>query len=381
MSLWKSNKDLSPEDRKQRRVERKKLLKVRIYIFISLFVLAEIILRFVGYKPGVIDDFYYHRGIVQYDSLFYGDEVGITHAVHGAPLIEGAEINSEGFLSTTEFTPESVEDIRKSGKKVVMLIGDSYTQGCCADHMNATFAQLLNQSHEYTILNFGIPNADPVQYRLIVEKYAHVLNPDLILVAFYGGNDIMEYDRTAKPFIPLTYPLKNGPWLNSEGPIYLTEQGTYFKNFDEAKAHYFEYFSLWSNQSSFFEKSIRYSVILSRPYLKWKTKVQFEKVKDQMPKSLDRQPYSYQNLSSLNATANTLGIPVIFSLIPSPSDIQNDVDLDAKYDFVFEELPYYYPKNLVVDDYDGLEDGNHFLNQGHKKFASFLATLIDSNIK
>lgn len=363
-----------------RKESKLKIWKTRLIVFLVLFLIAEIGLRLVGYKPGIIEDFYYHRGEVQYDSLMYGDEVGITHMVQGAQVINGGEINSEGFFSSIEFTPESVETIRKSGKKVVMLIGDSFTQGCCADHVNASFAELLNQGDDYTILNFGISGADPVQYRLIVEKYAETLKPDIIVVAVYGGNDILEYDRTAKPYIPLSYPIKNGPWLNSEGPIYLTEQGTYFKNFDEAKAHYFEYFSLWSDESSFFEKTIRYSVILSRPYLKWKTKRRYEEIKHQMPESLGRMPYSQQNLDSLNTTAKKLGIPVIFSLIPSPSDVNTKQNLQKKYDFLFEGLKYATPSNLKVEDYDGLADANHFNNEGHKKYADFLTTLIEARL-
>lgn len=354
--------------------------KKRLMVFLVLFIIAEIGLRIVGYKPGVIEEFYYHKGAVQYDSLLYGDEVGITHAVAGANLILEGEINSEGFVSSVEFTPASMDAIRKSGKKIVMLIGDSYTQGCCADSYNASFAQLLNDSDEYEVLNFGIPGTDPVQYRLIVEKYAPILQPDLILVAVYGGNDIMEYDRTAKPFVPISYPIKNGPWLNSEGPIYLTKQGTYFKTFDEAKSHYFEYFSLWSDQSNFFEKTIRYSVIFSRSYLKWKTSRRFHEVKDQMPKKLDQMPYSNENLNVLYDRAKKEGIQVQFALIPSPPDLIQKVNLREKYNFVFGQLNYEVPKNLRLEDYDGLENGNHFNNQGHRKYAAFLATLIDAKL-
>ncbi|MFK7786901.1 MAG: glycosyltransferase [Crocinitomicaceae bacterium] len=358
-----------------------KVWKTRIIIFLLLFLIAEVVLRLVGYKPGVIDDFYYHRGEFVHDSIMFGDELGITHVVEGAQMIQGGEVNSEGFFSSIEFTPESIEAIRKSGKQVIMLIGDSYAHGCCADHIDASFASLINQSDDYVILNFGIPGTDPVQYRLIVEKYAALLNPDLILIAVYGGNDVMEYDRTAKPFIPTSYPIKGGPWLNSEGPIYLTKQGTYFKNFEEAKAHYTEYFSLWGEQSSFLERNIRYSVILSRIYLMLKTKHRHDEIKHQMPKSLERMPYSYQNFDSLNTTAQSLDIPVLFSLIPSPSDVQSKVKLRKKYDFVFEELDFYFPTNLKVEDYDGLSDANHFNNVGHKKFADFLTTLIESKIK
>lgn len=351
--------------------------KKRLMVFAVLFILAEIGLRMVGYKPGVIEDYYFHKGEAAYDSLLYADEVGITHIVPGVSLINDGEVNSEGFMSSIEFSSESIQAIRDSGKKIVMLIGDSYTQGCCADSYNASFAQLLNQSDAYTILNFGIPGADPVQYRLIVEKYAATIKPDLIVVAVYGGNDILEYDRKAKPFVPLAYPIKDGPWLNSEGPYYLTKKGTYFKNFDEAKAHYFEYFSMWGDDASLVEKTIRYSVILSRPYMKWKTRRRSQQIKGFVLEDFVHQPHSFQNLKKLNAFAEELQIPVQFALIPSPSDIDAKRDLSKKYGFVFRELPYQTPSNLTIADYDGLADGNHFNNAGHQKFAKFLSTLIE----
>ncbi|MBL1280254.1 MAG: glycosyltransferase [Fluviicola sp.] len=352
----------------------------RFFIFLILFLIAEIGLRMVGYKPGVIEDFYFHAGEVRYDSLLYADEVGITHIIPDKALILNGKVNKQGFFSSIEYTSESIDLVRKSGKKVIMLIGDSYTQGCCADEYSGTFAYLLNQPEEYEVLNFGIPGADPVQYRLIVEKYVPLLKPDLIVVAVYGGNDILEYDRSAKPFVPLAYPIENGPWLNSEGPIYLTEQGTFFSTFDEAKGHYFQFFSLWGDESSFFEKTIRYSVILSRPYLKLKTKLRYEEVKNQMPEKFDNPVFSMENLVSLNNFATSYKVPVLFTLIPPPSDVIANIDLHRKYDFVFGQLKYIIPSNLEIENYDGVEDANHFNNQGHQKYASFLKTLIEAKL-
>lgn len=354
--------------------------KKRLVVFVVLFLITEIALRFVGYRAGVIEEFYYHRGPVVYDSLLYGDEVGITHVVNGERMLLKGDVNSEGFFSSIEYTQESMDAIRASGKKIVMLIGDSYTQGCCADSYDLSFAYLLNQSDEYEVLNFGIAGADPVQYRLIVEKYAPILKPDLIVVAVYGGNDILESDRTAKPFVPNSYPIKNGPWLNSEAPIYLTKQGTYFKNFDAAKAHYFEYFSLWSDDATFFEKMIRYSVILSRPYMKYKSGKRFKEIKYQIPPKLDNMPYSKQNLEALSKNAALQNIPVQFALIPSPSDILTNIDLRKKYNFVFGENPYTVPTKLSIKDYDGVAIGNHFNNHGHLKYTAFLRKLIEARL-
>jgi hypothetical protein len=69
---------------------------------------------------------------------------------------------------------------------------------------------------------------------------------------------------------------------------------------------------------------------------------------------------------------------VQYALIPSPSDILNRVDLKKKYDFVFGSLPYHFPEKLLIEDYDGTEDANHFNNEGHRKYALFLSTLIET---
>lgn len=355
--------------------------KYRAIIFFGLFLVAEIALRFVGFKPGVIEEFYFHKNHLEYDSLMYADESGISHIVPGASLIQNGIINEEGFFSEVEYTPQAMDSLRISGKKVVMLIGDSYTQGCCAEEYAQSFASLINQSDDYEVLNFGIPGADPLQYRLIVEKYVPIIQPDLIVVAVYGGNDIMEYDRTPKPFVPLAYPIKNGPWLNSEGPIYLTKQGTYFKNFEEAKQHYFEFFSLWSDQSSFVEKLIRPSVLLSRPYMKWKTRKRFEEIKDQMPKESATPLYCQQNLQKIQHIADSCQIKTVFTLIPSPGDIQQKIRLREKYNFLFGELKWIEPPALMLEDYDGNSDGNHFNSAGHKKYSALLRKEIEKSLK
>ncbi len=352
------------------------LWKMRTAVFLILFLLVELGLRIGGVNPGVIDEFYAHDRRIEYDSLMYGDEMGISHIVPGSQLIVNGIINNEGFFSEVEYDKKSIDSLRNLGKKIVMLVGDSYTQGCCADEYGESFASLINEPDYIEVLNFGIPGADPLQYKLIVEKYVPIIQPDLVLVVVYGGNDIMEYDRKPRPFIPLNYPIKNGPWLNSEGPIYLTEKGTYFKNFEEAKEHYFTYFSLWGSESNYFEKLIRPSILLSRPYLKLKTKWRFEEMKGQMPAELKEPPFSKVHLERLDEIAKNNGAETIFTLIPSPIDIANKENTEKKYSFVFGSLNWIKPPSLDLSDYDGITNGNHFNSTGHRKFAQFLSNEI-----
>ena len=107
----------------------------------------------------------------------------------------------------------------------------------------------------------------------------------------------------------------------------------------------------------------------------------YEEIKDQMPAKLDHMPYSRQNLDALSKCAHLQNIPVQFALIPSPSDISLNLNLRQKYDFVFGKNPYNVPLKLSISDFDGAADGNHFNNQGHRKYAAFLRRLIEDRIK
>jgi lysophospholipase L1-like esterase len=374
---------MNPQEKQgiRKKTSPKKLWSYRIGIFAAFFVLVEIILRLTGYSPGVIDEFYYHKGDVVYDPVILGSEEGISTFNPNTVPFSGGIINQQGFYSNIPFTKPSIDSVRAGGKKIVFLVGDSFTHGCCAENYQQSFAGILSESDTYEILNFGIPGTDPLQYRAIVEKYAPLFEPDLILTAVYTGNDIMDYDRKLTPHVPFVYPVRNGPWLNSEGPFYLTEKGTVFKNFDEAKTHYFTYFSLWSDQSSFFEKVIRYSVMLSRPYLKLKTKKQYLKVQSQMPQIVDEPDFSRKHLERIKIFSDSLGIKTVFTLIQTPGEAEDKIDLIHKYGFLFGKLEWEKLDDLELKHYDGPSDGNHFNNYGHKKYAALLSSLIAAKLE
>ncbi|MFT5779120.1 MAG: hypothetical protein ACI837_002077, partial [Crocinitomicaceae bacterium] len=209
--------------KKKDTTKKQSVWKFQILIFFMLFFSAEMILRVVGFRPGVSEDHVYFNDVVEHDAFLVGDEMGITHFA-ASGYYEGSEfINEEGFMSEIEFTQEAMDSLRKLGKKIVLLVGDSYTMGCCPDNESESFANLLGKSSEYAILNFGVGATDPLQYKLVVEKYLPKLNPDLVAVAVFLGNDIISFDRTPKPFVPICYPIVNGPWLSSEIPLYMDD--------------------------------------------------------------------------------------------------------------------------------------------------------------
>ena len=107
--------------------ETKKRIKIQFLIFIALFLIAEIVLRLFGMKAGTLIDDFGIEDNPQYMQRFVSDEMGINHLYPKAQtLMVGTIINQQGFRGKFDYTKSSMDSIRKNtGRKVVMLIGDS----------------------------------------------------------------------------------------------------------------------------------------------------------------------------------------------------------------------------------------------------------------
>ncbi|MFK7787809.1 MAG: hypothetical protein AB8B56_21990 [Crocinitomicaceae bacterium] len=356
---------------------KKKVRRTQLLVFLVLFILAEIVLRLLGYKPGVLNDHYYQPGEVSYLPILYADEMGITHHKTKEFFYEDQVMNEEGFFSDVPYTKRAMDSLRRAGKKVVFLVGDSYASGCCPGSYEMSFAYLLNQSEEYEVLNFGVGGTDPLHYELVVKKYLPMLEPDLIVVPVYFGNDIMPYDRTPKPFIPVCYPVDEGHWMSSEPYFNLRKPNTYFKNFEEAKDFYYTYYSLRSDESNWFERTIAHSIILTRIYLYAKIKLGEIGQGDKRYIPPKEPPFSYNHLKAIDDFCAENTTPVVFTAIESPVDISGGVNSRKQYHYVFNELKWSYPKTISLDDYDGSHIGAHYNEAGQKKYTDFLRPKIE----
>ena len=384
-----ARKEKRPSEEQKETSKRKKwwrILKIQCLVFLILFVLLEIGLRLAGFKPGVLDDWYYQSGEVEWDPVLYGDEMGITHHRQSGNFIPDQVLNKEGFMSEVEYTAGAMDSLRARGKKVILLVGDSYTQGCCAESYRRSFAHLLNNSEEYEVLNFGVGGTDPLHYELVVKKYLPLLKPDLVSVNVYLGNDQMDYDRTPKPFIPVCYPVKNGPWLSSEAFTNLRPENTYFKNFEGAKKFFYTYYSLNSEDATWYEKVIRKSIIFSRIYLYIRLRRASSKHQEKYPVNRDpyaqyKPPFTYQHLKEIERFCLENNTPVLFTAIPSPEHIINGEDLKRKFHHLFEDLRWDCVSGIVPEDYDGKKHSNHFIDSGHRKYATFLKQKMEEVLK
>ena len=363
--------------------ENKRKIKIQSLIFLSLFVLSEIILRLIGMQAGtLIDDFKIQEN-PEYEPRFTSDEVGINHIIDNKSiLMNGSIINAQGFRDSVNYTSAIVDSIKTIAKKeVIMLVGDSYVEGCCADKVTNSFADIINRDSKYKILNFGVAGTDPLQYQLITQKYLTLLKPNKLVVVFYFGNDILTFERAATPNAPLTFPFKNNKWIFGVAPNHLSQKLNYsFKTAEEAYQFYLDKYTLKGSQRNFLEKTFSYSVIFSKIYL------YFEHIKARkifeskgIVYNWDGFDIAHKRLSSIKKNADSAKIECVFVGIPSPSEVANNENLKEKYKTLFREINWYVPINLTEDDYDGMDISNHFNNSGHQKYAEFLKAVIETS--
>ena len=361
----------------------KRKLKIQALIFICLFFFVEIVLRLFGMKAGtLIDDFKIEETPV-YEPRFKVDELGINYINENATsLMLGSKINKQGFRDYINYTPEIVDSIKnQTEKQVVMIIGDSYVEGCCPDTVTNSFPDIINRNTNFKVLNMGISGTDPLQYELIVKKYLPLLKPDKAVVVFYFGNDILTFERKATPYAPLTFPFKNNKWLFGVAPNHLSQKLNYsFKSADEAYQFYIDKYTLTGSDRNFVERCFSYSVIFSKIYLYvehrnarklWESKG--------IVYNWDGFDIAHKRLVAIQKTADSLDIDVLFVGIPSPEEIANNENLRDKYKSLFKEIKWDVPTNLTKEDYDGMDISNHFNNNGHKKYAEFLKRIIETS--
>jgi hypothetical protein len=360
----------------------KRKLKIQFFVFLALFIFVEIILRLFGMKAGtLIDDFKIQENPV-YEQRFTADEMGINYIKKGATtLMLGTKINEQGFRDTINYTPEIIDSLKTiAKKKIVMIVGDSYVEGCCPDTVTNSFPDIINRNSKYKVLNLGISGTDPLQYQLVLQKYAPRLKPDIIVVAFYFGNDILTFERSATPYAPLTFPFKDNKWLFGVAPNHLSQKLNYsFETAKEAYQFYIDKYTLAGKDRNYIEKVFRYSVICSKLYLYiehrnsrklWESKG--------IVYNWDGFDIAHKRLSAIRKVADSLQIKTVFVGIPSPEEATNKENLKEKYKTLFKEIELDVPTNLTKEDYDGMNISNHFNNAGHKKYAIFLEQVIES---
>jgi len=105
--------------------------------------------------------------------------------------------------------------------QIIALVGDSFTFGLGVNDAETFSAQLNKSDRTNTYLNFGIPGYSTDQELLFLESEILDIQPDIVVLFFYLGNDLLDnvldyplQAEQAKPFFSLnneTLTLQNTP--------------------------------------------------------------------------------------------------------------------------------------------------------------------------
>lgn len=102
----------------------------------------------------------------------------------------GIYVNSLGFRSSIEYSPEKFKD-----KKSVILLGDSMVFGLDVAQ-EKIFSEILNEENTGTIfINAGVPAYSPWQELLSLEDILRWHAPDIVVIFFFQPNDLLQNHR------------------------------------------------------------------------------------------------------------------------------------------------------------------------------------------
>ena len=140
-------------------------------IFLITFVLAEITFRvYQHFNPTFI---------------FYDESYNRFRGKPGAPDYD-FQLNSKGFKDI-EFKPQKEPNTYR-----IVALGDSFAFGVVPYQYNylTLLEQHLNSSGLRTeVINMGIPSTGPKHYLALFANEGLQLQPDMVLVSFFIGND------------------------------------------------------------------------------------------------------------------------------------------------------------------------------------------------
>ncbi len=276
-------------------------------------------------------------------------------------------LNTEGFRSIA-FRNDTTT------RKKIFIIGDSYVYGMSACPFHASFTDnLLAQG--YMLYAAGIPGTDPAQYAAIAEKYIPIINPDLVVMCFYEGNDYMPFDRSCSPQHPLEYLTNAGFYQSSPFGKFMTLHESY---------NYYKALNTIPNQSlsvlnGIMAKttitSLLWGALLNVGFVKHEGVAMSKKRLDEMEKK--RSPlHTSKHILAFNNACKKNNVRVLYSVIPQKEDGRFPNTYYTTFDStkaasVFGSIPFIQPKGLIRNKHYSTKD-THFNSIGAGFYSDFL---------
>lgn len=283
------------------------------------------------------------------DGIFKANRAYFSSAKSRAA--DGVSINAEGFRGN-EFEPVA------TGRKKLFLIGDSFTWGQTARPIALSFADRL-QAAGYHVYNGGIPGTDTQQYALVAEKYVPRLEPDVVAVFVFLGNDV-----EPTPF--LFRPNKTLHYVTSVGFLRgYDDNGNFFENAAEA-VRYLENRKCGRATSPWgyllFQTVVGrgiFGALYHGPGMK----------------SDPSRRWVVDNLNRIKRVSERNGARFVVFLIPARfADVAEEESLERNL-HLFAGFEHHFPRSIVDSDYQRPAN-QHFNNKGHRKYADFVIDVL-----
>ncbi|MCS6934370.1 MAG: SGNH/GDSL hydrolase family protein [Chitinophagales bacterium] len=271
-------------------------------------------------------------------------------------------VNEDGFRSIA-FKPYP-------GAKKILLLGDSFTWGHSAHNITGSFADCL-LARGYAVYNTGISGADPAQYLMIAKRYIPVLKPDVVIVNFYSGNDVIYFDRTPEPYQPLFYATNAGNIISHPQHCYLRSADSAYR-FAMA-CSYIPLRTLFNKLSATTALSTLLWKVLAKSDLLHTNPIGFDEYFERSIALKRKTPTANDVLPQIATLAQSHGARCEFVFIPELLPLRR-LSNPAHYRGLSRQIPFLVPQEITPAHYK-TEDG-HFNEAGHRAYADFLEKII-----
>ncbi len=272
--------------------------------------------------------------------------------------------NSHGFKSIP-FMP------LKTNKTKILLVGDSFAWGMTAKPYYNSFADLLS-TKGYVVYNAGITSVDPIQYLHVCKTYVDVVQPDIVIVNYFEGNDLLDYDRIHEQSKPHEHITNAGFFESNPEGIYL--------NAEECYQYYAEHLEIpkTSLMNRLLAKTAMGSIIWTATHPNQTAKFDSNKNEE------ERIAITKHYIQLIDSYLQEIKPDYFFTIIPTTNQNDNNKKSIVKCDEeviaeLFEDIEHYNPQNLYYKDYNEPYDF-HFNNEGSIKYANFIDSLIQQKL-
>lgn len=275
-------------------------------------------------------------------------------------------INEQGFRSIA-FKPVQTDATK------ILLLGDSFTWGHSTTNKTNSFADEL-LAKGYAVYNSGITATDPAQYLAVAKQYIPILKPEVVIMNFYMGNDLLNFKRIPSSNMPLFT-------FTNAGAIMNCPLGVCFSDYKTAYEYAVSNLKIPSRNNGF----NRWCSLTATGTLFWYACKKWELVDFRHPEWIEQytkevairldNPYM-GDITEIKKLCEENGSTFILSILPDISTFGQWVT-PLDYPAVFSNFEYYMA-TFSKSDYE--MKSNHLNDQGNYTYSIFLDSLIQAKI-